>query len=408
MTRQLENNSAAVLETRPDGNLMDASREWSTRPNDQRFQDLDALKLSVDSRRDRSTHVDVDLSQLLAIPYGADDIQLQARGDPLTLTNWSFGQLAQTVKAPAAYLRSLPADLAIRNINHGLLATKADRTQRSANKLLMIRPEEDDSRPLSAPDLPSRLQAVTSPTYGRIWDSDCVQLVERLREKSGGKFTNPLAYLPGHYGNAAMAVPSGLYASDHDIFVFMVDGGSRLDAGPRAQLNRGFFLKNSETCACTFQLCCFMFNTVCGNHIIWSAQNVNQLTIRHSSGGPYRFDSEAWPVLKGYIDQSAAPEEATIKAAQAELLPTEEKDLTAFASRFQITKPELRQAIKFANAEEGECRTTWQLVQGLTASAREISFTDNRVNLETRAGKILDSIKAPSAPVTVPVDGFRN
>ena len=408
MTNQHDNNSAAILEKRADGNLMDASREWSSRRPDERFQNLESLKASVDSRRDRSSHADVDLSDLLAIPYGENDIQLQARGEPLNLTNWSFGQLASTVRAPAAYLRSLPADLAIRNINHGLSATKADTSQRSANKLLTVRPIEDDARPLSAPDLPSRLQAVTSPTYGRIWDADCVRLVERLQDRSGGAFTNPLAYLPGHYGNREMAVPSGLYASDHDVFMFMVDGGSRLEAGDRAKLNRGFFLKNSETCACTFQLCVFLFNEVCGNHIIWSATNVNQLTIRHSRLGPYRFDSEAWPTLKGYLDQSAAPEEATIRAAQAELLPTEEKDLTAFASRFSITKPELRQAIKAANREEGECKTTWQLVQGLTAFAREIEFTDNRVNLETRAGKILDSVKAPAAPVAVPVDGFRN
>ena len=221
-------------------------------------------------------------------------------------------------------------------------------------------------------------------------DADCVAAVQRIVERSGGKFYNPKAYAQGKYGGAS--APSGLYASDRDVFMFLIDGGSRLDVGPRAQLNRGFYVKNSEVGASTFELCAFMFNEVCGNHFIYGAQNIKTLSIRHTSGGPAKFDAQALPALMDYTQASVSEDEALIRRAIEYRLPADVAELDKLIAPFKFTASERRSAVDFAKAEEGQCATLWDLIQGFTAYARGFDYMDSRVNLETRAGSLLNLV----------------
>jgi hypothetical protein len=365
--------------------LMQASNQWATRPADQRFKTLNDLRASVHGRRTRSRSMDVELSTIKST-LDADTGALVFNGQisPATPSHWGFGQFAGMLKAPGNYLRTLPPPLVVECFNHGLKSA-----DRSAVKFMTIANETG----------PATLQAVTSPTYGRVWDADVVDAVSRVVEKSNGKFHNPLAYARGSFGSGETE-PSGLYASDHDVFIFMIDGGSILEVGERAQLNRGFFVWNSETGARTFGLTTFLFNKVCGNHIVWGAQDVNNVVIRHTKNGPTRFDTEAAPALLEYVNASAAPEVAAIKRAQAYMLPrrgdgtdTDGEKLASLVKPFNFTKTELHEATQAAKREEGDCRTLWQLVQGLTAYARGFDFIDSRVDLEKRAGSLLNLVK---------------
>lgn len=279
-------------------NLMQASNQWMNRPQDERYETLTALREAVHGRRLRSRSVDLDTDKIEATEKDGA-LVVNSAISPCLPSHWAFGQLATNVKAPASYLRTLPLPLVVNCLNHGLKAG-----QREAVKFMTVAGDDHNT-----------LQAVTSTTYGRIWDADVVDSVNRIVERTNGKFYNPKAYVNGEQK------PSGLYASDHDVFMFLIDGGSLLDAGPRAQLNRGFIVWNSEVGARTFGLMTFMFNVVCGNHIIWGAQDVNKLVIRHTSGGPYRFDSEAAPALNAYAEASAQPMIDTVKRAQSYLLP---------------------------------------------------------------------------------------
>lgn len=361
--------------------MMRASEQWATRPADQRFETLTALRESVNGRRLRSRSLDVDTGKVHVEAISDTEIRVNSVITPANPSHWAFGQLSANIGAPAAYLRTLPAKLLAENLNHSLSVTP-----RETVKFMTV---------ADADGGPNTLQAVTSPTYGRIWDADCVDAVGRLVERSNGKFFNPRACPVGDYSsNAANAKPSGLYASDRDVFMFMIDGGSLLDAGPRAKLNRGFIVWNSETGAKTFGLMTFLFNQVCGNHIIWGAQNVEKLLIRHTQGGPYRFDTQAAPTLLAYANASAHEDEAAIRKAIAMPLPKDEADLNALAARFKITRGELKSAISFAKSEEGQCQSVWDLVQGLTAYARGFDWLDARTDLEKRAGQILNLVSA--------------
>jgi hypothetical protein len=156
-----------------------------------------------------------------------------------------------------------------------------------------------------------------------------------------------------------------------------------------------------------------MFRGVCGNHIIWGCQDLTRLTIRHSKGGPGRFEEEALPVLLDHVHASAREDEAAIRAAQSMLLPSKEKELVAFVGS-SITRSELRQALDYASREEGlEIRpddkggisgNLWQLVNGFTAQARDLAHIDARTDLERRSSKLMNKARnaMKAAPVTVP------
>jgi hypothetical protein len=348
-------------------NLYEASEQWRNRPADERFETLDALRQSVQARRLRSRSVDLETNRI-NITESDNRLVVNSSITACEPTHWSFGQLAVNIGAPASYLRSLPRPLVQQCFEHGL-----KNANRETVKFMTVARDEG----------PNILQAVTSATYGRIWDADVVDAVQRVVDRTGNRFNNPKDWTGKR---------SGLYASDHDVFVFMVDGGSIVDAGPRAQINRGFIAWNSETGAKTFGLMTFLFNYVCGNHIIWGASEVNKLLIRHTSGGPYRFDSQAGPMLKAYVDASAQPVADTIKRAQDYLLPAGKDDelLNWTAKHGKFSRSEVREAVNFAKAEEGDCRTLWQLVQGFTAYARGFDFIDSRVDLEKRAGALLN------------------
>jgi len=227
-----------------------------------------------------------------------------------------------------------------------------------------------------------------------------VDAVSRIVERTGGRFYNPRAYAHKGQANGFSTIdtgktePAGLYASDRDVFMFLIDGGSLLDAGPRAQLNRGFFVWNSEVGARTFGLMTFLFNVVCGNNIVWGAQDVNKVVIRHTSGGPARFDRDAVPALLEYVNASAKPLEDSVRKAQALVIGSDQEQVTAYLlAHGKFSRSEIKSAIDFAKAEEGDCRTLWQLVQGFTAYARGFDYVDSRIDLETRAGKLLNVVQ---------------
>jgi hypothetical protein len=231
-------------------NIMTAHQQWKTRPADQRFPTLATLRASVEGRRRRAREVALPLSDLRFTAPTETVLTIGVNAQDTLPSNWAFGQMASHLKAPAGYLRTLPAPLAKQCLQHGVGAARAGDVAR----LLM---ETDDEGEVTT------LRAATSLTYGRIWDSEVIEMVEKIVQYTDGRFFNPKEW---------SGTPSGLYASDRDVFLFLIDGGSLVDGGSeRDQLYRGFFTWNSEVGSATFGLTTFLFRAVCGNHLIWGA-----------------------------------------------------------------------------------------------------------------------------------------
>jgi hypothetical protein len=360
------------------GNINVASREWATRPDDQRFLTLGDLKAAVMRRKQESWTATPMCRELRVVPSDsglAVEVYDQTRGARTQLypTNWAFGQLAQYAQAPASYLRELPAELAAINLQWGLECNP-------------IRP---NSLVLAQSNGEHYLRAMTSISYGRIWDRQVVEAVERVN--TDGRWQIPAA----SYATTNPLRATTLYASDRDVFIFLVDPKNPVEVNGE-QLFRGFYTWNSEVGAATFGLTTFLYRYVCDNRIIWGATDVHELRIRHTGGAPERFAYEGARYLRRYAEESTAKLVEGVKAAQNTEIPiNREKGDTVenWLRKRGFTQAQAKASVQTAAVEQGKVRTVWDIVNGITAYARSIPHTDARVELETRAGRLMQVVQ---------------
>jgi hypothetical protein len=355
-------------------NLFSASEQWYKRPMDQRYESLDALKAAVDNRYQESWTLATDVKDLRA---SAQDNKVMVEAYDVTAgnnrmlepTNWAFGQLSQYAQAPASYLRKLPAGLAAINIQWGIEHA----------------PIRDRSLILGQTNSHNALRSMTSTSYGRIWDIDVVKAVERVN--TDGRWQIPSA----SYATMNPKRATTLYASDRDVFIFLVDPENAIEVNGDTMF-RGFYTWNSEVGSAVFGLTTFLYRYVCDNRIIWGATDVQELRIRHTGGAPERFAYEGAKYLRRYAEESTGNLVESIKKAQAYELPEAEKADKGWDAWLQargFTATQSKSAVTTAIAEEGEARSLWDIINGITASARQIQHTDERVKLETQAGKLM-------------------
>lgn len=356
--------------------LMQANRQWSTRPEEERFTSLHAMQAALHAQRAISRAAVVSSRRLRAVPEGRDGLLIEGpSGHGYAPTHWSFGQLAGLVQAPGQYLRELPAELAADCMNYGLQVTR----------------DASDIGVLLRKD--GTLAAATGPRYGRIWNTDIVDaLVDRFGDGVNGQWR-----VPGIFGRPVEVDSQNttLYAGDRDMFVFLADEENRIELpgrrnGQGGSLARGFFVWNSEVGSSTFGLKTFLYDYVCCNRIVWGAQELEEIRIRHTASAPDRFLEEVTPALLAYSNSSAGNVSNVLRTAQASKL---DKVDAFLAQRFG---PRIADRIKAVHhTEEGRpIETLWDAVTGATAYARSIPWTAERVEMETEAGRILDLVDA--------------
>ena len=93
-----------------------------------------------------------------------------------------------------------------------------------------------------------------------------------------------------------------LYASDRDVFLFLVDDLNPIEAGrlPDGSPDlyfRGFYCWNSEVGARTLGIASFYLRAVCQNRNLWCVEDFEEITIRHSKFAASRFAHEATAAL---------------------------------------------------------------------------------------------------------------
>jgi hypothetical protein len=365
------------------------SSEWFSRPADQRYLSLNELASTVRGRTDRSRTRVVE-SALIHVEASRTDperlaLMLPGSDKPVAPTHWSFGQLARQVGAPAAYLRQLPASLAGINLQYGLTANRAEQI-----KTL----ETDDGR--------VELRAVTSPDYGRIFDHELVEAVQCIAGNGTGdtrwKVPGVLDWSTRIY-NPRVDISKDtttLYASDRDVFLFLVDDLNPIEAGRLRDGSpdlyfRGFYCWNSEVGAKTLGMASFYLRAVCQNRNLWGVEDFEEIIIRHSKYAASRFAHEAAPALLNFANSSPMPFVHGIKAARARIVAHSDEDRTEFLRRRGFSKAETAKVIETVLAEEGRPpESIFDFVQGITAVARDKPHQDARLDMEARAKKLLD------------------
>ncbi|AMK25791.1 MULTISPECIES: hypothetical protein [Sphingobium] len=370
-------------------NIGRVSSEWYSRPDDEKFLSLTDLYDSVRARADRATTriVESRAVRVEARSEDAERLSLFVPGDdrPVAPTNWSFGQLSSLVGAPASYLRSLPAALAGINLQHGLLAHRGEQV-----KLL----QTEEGR--------TELRAVTGPDYGRIWDYELVSAVMKIAGNGVGdtrwKVPGVLDWGSMHY-NPYVDVTrdtTTLYASDRDVFLFLVDDTHPIEAGRLANGDpdlffRGFYCWNSEVGSKTLGMATFYLRAVCMNRNIWGAENFEEISIRHSKFAANRFAHETAPALENFADSSPRSFIDGIRTARERIVARTDEDRETFLRKQGFSKAETGKIISTVLAEEGHPPASlFDFVQGITAHARTKSNQDNRLDLEAKGRKLLE------------------
>lgn len=367
------------------------SSEWFSRPDDERFLSLTDLYESV---RRRAEHAQTRIMESRAVRVEASRdnaerlaLMVPGRDETVAPTHWSFGQLCSLVGAPSSYLRQLPAPLAGINLQHGLLSHRTE---------LVKTLEADNGR--------VELRAVTGPDYGRIWDHELVAAVMKI----AGNGTGDTRWkVPGVLDwNTMTHNPfvditkdtTTLYASDRDVFLFLVDDTHPIEAGrlPDGSPDlyfRGFYCWNSEVGSKTLGIASFYLRAVCMNRNLWGVENFEQITIRHSKFAAQRFAYEAAPALTSFADSSPAPFIAGIKAAREQIVARSEEDRESFLRKRGFSKSETVKIIETVLHEEGRPpESVFDFVQGITALARGKAHQDARLELEGKAKRLLERV----------------
>ncbi|MEO1200714.1 MAG: DUF932 domain-containing protein [Pseudomonadota bacterium] len=365
------------------------SSEWFSRPDDEKYLSLADLYASVKGRAEQSRTRTVE-SAAIRVEAHRDDpeklaLVLPDAEAPLAPTHWSFGQLASLVSAPAAYLRQLPAPLAGINLQYGLTNHRAEQV-----KTL----ETEDGR--------TELRAVTGPDYGRIYDHELVAAVQRIAGDGVGdtrwKVPGVLDWSTDVY-NPMVDVTKDtttLYASDRDVFLFLVDDLNPIEAGTLPDGSpdlffRGFYCWNSEVGAKTLGIASFYLRAVCQNRNLWGVEDFQEISIRHSKYAANRFAHEAAPALASFADSSPQPFIQGIRAARERVVARSDEDRTDFLRKCGFSKAESGKIVETVLAEEGRPpESVFDFVQGITAVARSKPQQDARLTMETRAKKLLD------------------
>ena len=379
-----------------------ASHQWATRPADERFWTLAEMIAACHRWKAEAVESDVDARSLKFLDTSKGEVCLTGdMGVPARLLHYSFGQVSSLVGAPASYLRTLPADLAAKVLNHGM-RRRIEQTNGRLNILFRQNGGLD-------------VRAVCSDKYARIWNGDILERLlpledlgwrvpparpaisqdPRTREATeedclGG---GGLSVKPGD-----LIAPAGLYASDKDCFAFMVNENCQIeDEG--ATLSRGFFLQNSEVGDCALKLTTFLFNHVCGNHIVWGAEDVKEMKIVHLGRGvEAKARKKLESTLKAYAERGTDEDAAMIQNARGFIVGDDQEKVVERLFELRVaSRKTIGEAYKTAEAHEedhkADPRSAWGMVNGFTRLSQATPYADKRVEADRAAGKILKKIK---------------
>jgi hypothetical protein len=209
---------------------------------------------------------------------------------------------------------SCPRPLAGINLQYGLSNHRAEQVKTF---------ETEDGR--------TELRAVTGPDYGRIHDHELVEAVQRIAGNGTGdtrwKVPGVLDWSTGVY-NPDVEISrdtTTLYASDRDVFLFLVDDHNPIEAGKLPDGSpdlyfRGFYCWNSEVGAKTLGIASFYLRAVCQNRNLWGVEDFQEITIRHSKYAASRFAHEAAPALTRFANSSPQGFVNGIKAARQQIV----------------------------------------------------------------------------------------
>ena len=162
-----------------------------------------------------------------------------------------------------------------------------------------------------------------------------------------------------------------LYASDRDVFLYLVGDLNSIEAGllpngsPELCL-QGFYCWNSEVGAKRLGIASFYLRAVCQNRNLWGIEDFQEIIIRHSKYAASRFAHEDAPALSRFAESSPAPFIDGIRAAREKIVARSDEDRQDFLRKCGFSKAETGRIVQTVLAEEGSPpESVFDFVQGI-------------------------------------------
>ena len=370
-----------------------ASQQYRNRPADECFPSLPALVAHAHHERQLSAERTYNLKDL-HVTAESGKLELASPRGAASFTHWSFSQLARTVGAPAGYLRDeLSPELAAACLNHGLQESTSGTTAR-----LLVRGQNDR---------PPIVRAVSTESYGRLWDAELYSGIEHQIARHGASSGGEWGLPPTWSGE-----PRGAYRGDRDSFLVIVNGGSIVadpslasmqtratnaiapggNTGPVDGLFRGLLVRNSEVGASSVVIECILFRYICGNHILWGATIDRSYRRRHVGSDVARdVLREIGSIAYKWANHSAARDEAIIRGLiDREIAHTREAVIDELRA-MGATKEQAEHAYDTCErTESASPRSFWGIAQGFTRDSQtDAGYQDERYQLDRLAAVVL-------------------
>lgn len=387
------------VKTQKGGNIYEAHRAWASRPPDQCFDSLQSMHDFCAGYRDRSVVESTELSTMRVLSHyknkddlviaesGTNEFVEKDEGNGLEFTNFSFGQLCSNISSPPDFLATLPSDMAACVMNYKLRELEKE----GGKQALMLIQQDKDRRVL---------RATTSKIYDRVWNAQVTDFLLKLNRHFDGRFQPPSENwkksTPGQgatdddiaTGNGG----TGLYASDRDMFAFLVDKEKHLDISG-AELVRGFFISNNEVGSGSLRLCTFLCDYICGNHIIWDVTQAVTVMARHAGSAATETFEKIFPLsIALQVSKKASLDEERIRLAQSSILGANKEKTVDFVFEKRFASRRLAEAAWVSSDQRDGVNpnTVWGMICGLTSVSRNVVHYDKRALIEVSASKLME------------------
>jgi hypothetical protein len=384
-------------------NITAAHYQWAHRPDDERYNTLNELLDKSTRIKNTCAERTVRLDQLQVNAVDDNGLEIiTSDGGRAIPTNHAFTQLCRVVDYPVAGLvNKVPAPLAAEIVNHRIRVT-----ERNTRNVLALLQHDDHIT----------LRSITSQVYGRVYNADLIPFLFNAQEmgfripparpafanQKGSRLATENDVLANNAGMGLEVkigdpiAPAGLYMGDRDMFAVMVDTVNKIEDDTGRPMSRGFFLRNDEVGSGSLQLTTFLMQCICGNHIIWDAQNIVTVRYKHIGEVYYRAMESMRTGMETLRSFTRPNLEIMSRLRTLNVGPDRDEtvqNVYDLGIDGVITKKVLESAYDYASTyadDDGALpNTALGIVNGLTRYSQIGGFADERLKLDRAAGKIL-------------------
>lgn len=380
---------AIDIKRRESGNILDAHKQWASRPADEAvfsFEELLSRTRAVKLAAREANNVAWDT---LRVEAKGGDLLLGGRNGAASMTNYAFGPLcalpgADGTLAPAGFVGKLPAQLAADVLNERL---RGGIGRDSAAQLLLHK------------NGGYYVRAITTESYERVWDHDLVQRLQPLCERGtwgpAQAFRRAGTDVPARELNVTeRPLPLG-WVGDRSMFVALVDYEGSIEV-EGSQYARFFLLSNSEVGAASLKITFGLMDFACCNFILWGCRDVVEVSLKHTKNVHSRLAAVGRQLPALSSGEQHDIREGIYAARKCLIADTQAEVIAKVRAVTDLPANLCEDA--FARVERtpryGDARSVWGMVNGLTEASQSVTENaDKRTAIDLKAARLMGLLK---------------